>query len=192
VVSRYAFTLVIAALALERLFELRLSRRNAAWAKQAGAVEYGARHLVLMKLLHTAFFISALLEVWLLARPLVPALAGAGLALVLLAQALRYWAIGTLGRRWNVAVLVLPGVPAAVSGPFRYLRHPNYVAVAVEIMVVPLVHGAYLTAGIFSALNAVLLGVRIRCEERALAEHCGYHQRLGSRPRFWPARPLGP
>ena len=184
--SRYVFSALIAALALERLFELRLSRRNAAWAKQAGAVEYGAGHLVWMKLLHTSFFVGVLLEVWLLSRPLVPVLALTCLALALLAQSLRYWAIGTLGRRWNVAVLVLPGVPAVASGPFRYLRHPNYAAVIVEGIAVPLIHGAYLTAAIFSGLNAVLLGVRIRCEERALAEHCGYGERLGSRHRFWP------
>lgn len=191
-VSRYAFTLFVAALAAERMFELRISRRNTAWAKRAGAVEYGAGHLVWMKLLHTCFFIGCVLEVWLCSRPFVPALAASCAVLALLAQALRYWTIGTLGRRWNVAVLVLPGVAAETSGPFRYLRHPNYVAVVVEGLAVPLLHGAYLTAGIFSALNAALLFVRIRCEERALAEHCGYRERLGSLPRFWPARSSGP
>jgi len=192
VVSRYVFTLVIAALAVERLIELRISRRNSAWAKGAGAIEYGAGHLPWMKLLHTCFFVGCLLEVWLLRRPFVPALAAAAAVLAVLAQALRYWTIGTLGQRWNVAVLVLPGVPAETSGPFRYLRHPNYVAVVVEGFAIPLLHDAYLTAGIFSVLNAVLLVVRIRCEERALAEHCGYGERLGSRPRFWPARSNGP
>jgi methyltransferase len=188
VVSRYAFTLFIAALALERLLELRLSRRNADWAKREGAVEYGAGHLGWMKLLHTCFFAGCLLEVWLCSRPFVPALAAVCLVLALLAQGLRYWTIGTLGQRWNVAVLVLPGVPAVTAGPFRYLRHPNYVAVVVEGVAVPLVHGAFLTAAIFSVLNALLLMVRIRCEEQALAEHCGYRERLGARPRFWPAR----
>ena len=182
--SRYAFTLVIAALALERLFELRLSRRNAAWAKQAGAVEYGARHLVLMKLLHTAFFISALLEVWLLARPLVPALAGAGLALVLLAQALRYWAIGTLGRRWNARIIVVPDDPVVTSGPYRYLRHPNYVAVQLEMAAVPLIHGAWLTALVFSLGNLWLLSVRIRAEESALGP--GWAAAFEGKPRFLP------
>jgi len=188
VVSRVAFSLFIGALALERAYELWLSRRNAAWAKQAGAVEYGTGHLGWMKALHTSFFAGALLEVWLLARPFVLELAAPCLVLALLAQGLRYWAIGALGRRWNVAVLVLPGMPAEASGPFRYLRHPNYLAVVVEGFAVPLMHGAYLTAGVFSVLNALLLGVRIRCEEAALIRHCGYRERLASRPRFWPAR----
>ena len=85
-------------------------------------------------------------------------------------------------------MLVLPGVPAVTSGPFRYLRHPNYLAVVLEGVAVPLVHGAYLSAVAFTVLNAALLRVRIRCEERALAEHCGYGERLGERRRFWPAR----
>jgi methyltransferase len=192
VVSRVAFSVFIGALVLERAYELSLSQRNAARAKQAGALEYGARHLRWMKALHSGFFVAALLEVWLLPRPFVLALALPCLLLALLAQALRYWAIATLGSRWNIAVIVLPGVPAEASGPFRYVRHPNYVAVVIEGFAVPLLHGAYLTAGIFSVLNALLLGVRIRCEEQALAEHCGYRERLGSRPRFWPARSSGP
>jgi methyltransferase len=192
VVTREAYTLFIAALALERCFELWLSRRNAAWAIRAGAVEYGAEHLVWMKLLHTGFFFGCVAEVWWLARPFVPWLGVTCLIAATLAQGLRYWTIATLGRRWNVAVLVLPGVPAIASGPFRFLRHPNYLAVVVEGVVVPLVHGAFITAAIFTGLNAALLTVRIRCEERALREHCRYSERLGMRPRLWPARGQAP
>jgi methyltransferase len=188
VVTRALFAGFVAALALERCFELWLSRRNAIWARQAGAVEYGQRHLRWMKALHTAFFIAAPAEVWLASRPFVPSLAAACLALALLAQALRYWAIATLGRRWNVAVLVLPGVPAVNSGPFRYLKHPNYVAVVTEGLAVPLMHSAFITAAVFTLLNAWLLSVRVRCEERALRQHCEYEGRLADRPRFWPAR----
>lgn len=191
-VTRDAYTVFIAALAVERCFELWLSRRNAAWAIRAGAVEYGAQHLVWMKLLHTGLFIGCLAEVWLLARPFVPWLGGTCLIAAALAQALRYWTISTLGRRWNVAVLVLPGVPAVASGPFRYLKHPNYLAVVVEGVVVPLVHGAFITAAVFTGLNAALLAVRIGCEERALREHCRYGERLGTRPRLWPARGPAP
>jgi methyltransferase len=188
VVTQALYTAFIAAVALERGFELRLSRRNAAWARQAGAVEYGTGHLPWMKALHTAFFIAAPAEVWLASRPFIPALALACLVIALLAQALRYWAIATLGRRWNVAVLVLPGMPAVNSGPFRYLRHPNYVAVVSEGLAIPLMHSAFVTAGVFTVLNAWLLRVRIRCEEHALQQHCEYADRLGARPRFWPAR----
>jgi methyltransferase len=188
VVSQIAYTLFIAALALERCFELWLSRRNVIWAKRAGAIEYGSEHFIWMKLLHGGFLLACIGEVWLASRPFVLWLAVPCLIAAACAQALRYWTIATLGQRWNVRVLVLPGVPATTSGPFRYLRHPNYLAVALEGVAVPLVHGAYWTAVAFTVLNAAVLRVRIRCEERALAEHCGYGERLGQTHRFWPAR----
>jgi methyltransferase len=188
VVTREAYTLFIGALGLERCFELWLSRRNALWAKERGALEYGAGHFIWMKVLHAGFFVGCIAEVWLFSRPFVSWLAAISISVVVLAQVLRYWTIATLGRRWNVQVLVLPGVPAVTSGPFRYVRHPNYLAVVAEGVAVPLVHTAFFTAAVFTALNAVLLAVRIACEERALAEHCRYGERLGRRRRFWPAR----
>jgi methyltransferase len=110
------------------------------------------------------------------------------LALALAAQVLRYWAIRTLGPRWNVRVIVVPGAPVVTGGPYRFLRHPNYVAVVVEGFAIPLIHGAWGTALVFSAANALLLVVRIRCEERALAAHCDYAARFGAAPRFVPRR----
>jgi methyltransferase len=187
-VTQVGYTLFIAALALERCFELWLSQRNARWAKQQGAVEYGANHLVWMKLLHSGFFVACIAEVWLAPRSFVPGLAAVCLVVVVAAQALRYWTILTLGRRWNIAVLVLPGLPAVASGPFRFMRHPNYLAVVAEGLAVPLLHSAFISAGVFSVLNALLLAVRIGVEERALSEHCQYGQRLGTRARLWPMR----
>jgi methyltransferase len=192
VVSRQLYTIFVVALAIERGFELWLSRRNASWARRQGGVEYGAQHLVWMKLLHTGFFIGCLAEVWLLSRAFNVWLGALCLVVALLAQGLRYWAIASLGRRWNVAVIVLPGVPAVASGPFRWLRHPNYLAVVAEGLAVPLMHSAFITAGVFSGLNAVLLAVRINCEERALREHCDYSKQVGARARFWPARSTAP
>ena len=186
VVSRAIYTCCLAALACERCFELWLSARNARWARAEGAVEYGQGHLPTMKLLHGSFLIGCGLEVWFLARPFWPALAWPCVALVLSSQALRYWAIATLGRRWNVAVLVLPGVPAEAKGPFLFLRHPNYLAVIIEGVAIPLAHSAFLSAAVFSILNAWLLRVRIACEERALGEHCAYDERLGARRRLVP------
>jgi methyltransferase len=186
VVSAELYTAAILVLALERCWELRLSRRNAAWARRQGAIEYGQRHLRWMKLLHAAFFCGCILEVWLLSRPFLPALGWPCLALALGSQGLRYWAILSLGRRWNVAVLVLPGVPAEVAGPFRFLKHPNYLAVVVEGVAIPLLHTAVITACVFSVLNAWLLSIRLRCEESALRQHCEYAERLGQRRRFWP------
>jgi methyltransferase len=186
VVTELAFTLLLFALMLERGAELYVSRRNAAWARARGAIEYGQQHLIWMKLLHTCFFAGCLLEVWLLSPPFIPALAAVCVVVALGAQALRYWTIATLGPRWNVAVLVLPGVPAEARGPFRFTRHPNYLAVVLEGLAVPLIHSAVVTALVFSALNAWVLWVRIRCEERALSEHCDYAAVLGDRPRFLP------
>lgn len=186
--TEWLYSAFISVLVLERGFELWLSRRNAAWARGAGAIEYGQRHLVWMKLLHTTFFVGCLAEVWLFSRPFIPELGALCLVAVLGSQALRYWVIATLGRRWNVAVLVLPGVSAVSSGPFRFLKHPNYLAVVVEGIAVPLLHSAYFTAICFSALNAWLLVVRIRCEENALALHADYAERLGDRGRLWPTR----
>jgi methyltransferase len=189
VVTELGFTLLLCALSIERIVELFISRRNAAWSRARGAIEYGQAHLVPMKLLHTSFFLGCLLEVWLLARPFVPALAAVCAVIAIGAQALRYWTIATLGRRWNIAVLVLPGVAAETRGPFRFVKHPNYVAVVLEGIAVPLIHSAALTAVVFSALNAWVLWVRIRCEERALRAHCDYTAALGDRPRFLPGGP---
>jgi methyltransferase len=179
----------LALLALERLVELHISRRNAARAFARGGVELGQRHFRAMKLLHGAFLGACAAEVLLLQRPFVPALGWPMLGLALGAQALRYWAIASLGPHWNVRVIVVPGARAVTSGPYRWLRHPNYLAVAIEGVAVPLIHSAWWTALGFSAANAALLAVRIRCEERALAEHCDYDARLGGRRRFLPARP---
>lgn len=182
------YLVLLALLAAERGVELRLSRRNAALAFAQGGIERGQRHFRVMKLLHTAFFAACAAEVVLLRRPFLPALGAAMLAVALGAQALRWWAIASLGPRWNVRVIVVPGAPAVRRGPYRFLRHPNYLAVVLEGFAVPLVHGAWLTALVFSAANAVLLAVRIRCEEEALADHCAYADRLGDLPRWLPFR----
>ncbi len=183
-----AYLAFLALVAAERLFELRLSRRNAALALPQGGLEFGQAHFRWMRLLHGAFLASCALEVVLLGRAFDPRVGLPMLALALAAQALRYWAIATLGPRWNVRVIVVPGLPVVTSGPYRWLRHPNYLAVVIEGVAIPLVHGAWLTALAFSALNAWLLRVRIRVEERALAEHCGLAQQLADRPRLLPLR----
>jgi methyltransferase len=186
VASQVAFTAFIGLLVLERLFEMWLSRRNAAWALNEGGIERGQRHFRWMKTLHTLFFVACVAEVYLLERPFVARVGLPLLALALVAQGLRYWAIGALGRRWNVRVIVLPGAPPVTSGPYRFVRHPNYVAVAIELAVVPLIHGAWLTAVLFSLANVALMVVRIRCEEETLATHSDYAATLGRRARFVP------
>lgn len=173
-------------LVIERLFELRLSKHNAAWAFERGGVERGQGHFRWVKLLHTALFFACVAEVVVLERVFSPAVGGAMLGVAILAQALRYWAIGSLGRHWNVRVIVVPGAKAIRRGPYRYMRHPNYLAVVLEGIAVPLIHSAFITAIAFTVLNAVLLSVRIRCEEEALSEFSDYDAQLGDRRRFVP------
>ncbi|GAA1380424.1 isoprenylcysteine carboxyl methyltransferase family protein [Catellatospora chokoriensis] len=165
-----AYTLLIVAVAAERLVELVVSKRHAAWALANGGREYGRSHYPYMVALHTALLAGCLAEVWLLDRPFLPALGWTMLALVVASQALRWWCVTTLGRRWNTLVIVVPGLPLVARGPYRWLKHPNYLAVVVEGFALPLVHTAWLTALTFTLLNLALLTVRIRVEDAALAE----------------------
>lgn len=164
-----AFTVLVLLVGLERVAELVVSVRNAAWSRERGGVESGQGHFPFMVVLHTGLLAGALAEAW-LRRPDVPSvLAWSMLALVVASQALRWWCIATLGRRWNTRVIVVPGLAPVRTGPYRLLSHPNYVAVVVEGVALPLVHAAWVTAVVFTVLNAGLLLVRIRTEEAALA-----------------------
>jgi methyltransferase len=170
-------------LALERIGELALSARNARRAFACGAVEVGQRHYRVMALMHTLFLFACAAEA-IYRSP--NHLYGAALIGALAAQALRYWAIATLGERWNTRVIVLPGVPPVVAGPYRWIRHPNYVAVVMEMLFVPLIAGGFVTTIVFSAANAAVLWVRIRAEERALGPE--YADVFGGTSRFIPRR----
>ncbi|MFE2599499.1 isoprenylcysteine carboxyl methyltransferase family protein [Streptomyces sp. NPDC059396] len=162
------YGVLVLAVGAERVAELVVARRNTRWSLERGAVERGRGHYPPMVALHTALLFGCLAEVWLGDRPFTPALGWTMVAVVVAAQALRWWCIRTLGPRWNTRVLVVPGLPLVTGGPYRLLRHPNYVAVVAEGLALPLVHGVWLTALLFTVLNAVLLTVRIRCENRAL------------------------
>lgn len=164
-----AFLALVLLVAAERLAELAVARRNTAWSRAHGGVEHGRGHYPVMVVLHTALLAGCAVEPWAADRPFVPALGWTMLTLTAGAQALRWWCIVTLGPRWNTRVVVVPGLPLVAAGPYRWLRHPNYAAVVVEGFALPLVHSAWVTALAFTALNLALLGVRIRCEESALA-----------------------
>lgn len=169
------YTVLVLTVGAERVAELVVSLRNARWSLARGAVERGRGHYPPMVVLHTGLLVGAVVEVWAADRPFVPALGWTMLVVVVASQALRWWCVRTLGPRWNTRVLVVPGLPLVASGPYRYrwLRHPNYVAVAAEGAALPLVHGAWVTALVFTVLNAGLLVVRIRCENAALAGGAG-------------------
>ena len=167
--SLVLFTALVVLVGLERVAELRVSRRNAERSLRRGGVETGRGHYPVMVVLHTALLVGAVVEVWTLRPGFAPLLGLTMLALVLAAQALRWWCILTLGGRWNTRVIVVPGLPLVRRGPYRWISHPNYVAVVVEGFALPLVHSAWVTAIGFSVLNAALLTVRIRVEDRALS-----------------------
>ena len=167
--SQAWFTVLVAAVAVERVVELVVSARHLRWARERGGVETGAGHYPFMAAVHTLLLVSCLVEVFAADRPFVPWLGWPMLALVAGTQALRWWCVHTLGPQWNTRIVVVPGLPLVHRGPYRLLRHPNYVAVVVEVAALPLVHTAWLTAIVFSLLNAVVLSRRIPAEQRALA-----------------------
>lgn len=179
----YLYLALVALFSLERLVELALSERNARRALSRGGTEHGRGHYPAMVALHSAFLLSCVAEALAFPEP-PPAAALLAFAGVLGAQALRWWAVSSLGERWSTRVVVVAGVPPVVGGPYRWLRHPNYLAVIVEVACLPLAYGSWRTAALFSAGNAALLWVRIRAEERALGP--GWEEAFRGRPRLVP------
>ncbi len=163
------YLLLIGAVALERAAELVIAQRNLSFSRARGGIEFGARHYPVMVVIHTGLLAGCLVEAMALHRPFIPELGWPMLAIVLAAQGLRWWCIATLGKQWNTRVVVVPGAARVADGPYRYLSHPNYVAVIAEGVALPLVHTAWMTALVFTVLNAVLLRTRIKVENSALA-----------------------
>ncbi len=164
--------LAVALVAAQRLLELSLARHNEREARARGAVERGREHYPFIVALHSLWLFSTLVE-GLLRGPDFPPYWPVALALFLVVQPLRYWAIFSLQESWNTKILIVPGARLVRRGPYKYLSHPNYVVVAVEILTFPLIFGAWSTALIFTVLNAAVLRVRIREEDRALRELAG-------------------
>ncbi|MAY80101.1 MAG: hypothetical protein CL930_04865 [Deltaproteobacteria bacterium] len=154
--------------AIERIVELVVGKRNTAWSLAQGGVEHGQGHWPWMVTLHTAFLFACVGEVLWFSPDFMPVIGTSMLVLAVGCQGLRWWCIQTLGRRWNPRVIVIPGLAAVRSGPYRFFSHPNYVAVALEGIALPMIHGAWRTALGFTILNTILLTVRIRCENKAL------------------------
>jgi methyltransferase len=164
------YVVLVVATGIERLVELVVSARNARWSFARGGRESGRGHFPAMVALHTGLLVACIVEVVVADRPFLPWLGWPALVVVLASQALRWWCITVLGPRWNTRVIVVPGLPLVTRGPYKWLSHPNYVAVVAEGIALPLVHTAWITAVGFTLLNAVLLlGFRIPAEERALA-----------------------
>jgi methyltransferase len=155
-------------IAIQRVSELRLARRNLEWALARGGRLIEEPHYWMFFVLHTGWLLAWPVEAW-LRGPALSVWSPAWLAGFVAAEALRYWAIASLGKRWNTKIVVLDGEPLVRRGPYRVIAHPNYVAVALELLCVPLVFDAWWTAGVSTALNAaLLLGLRIPAEAAAV------------------------
>jgi len=176
----------LALVALQRMSELALSRRNARWARACGGVEVGQRHYPFMKLLHTSFLIGCAVEAVVFDRAFDTSLAVASLLVVVGCQAVRWWTIRALGPYWNTRVLVVPGAHAVTAGPYRWLKHPNYAVVVLEGIAIPMIAGAWITALAFTLANALLLRTRIRCEEAALSAGTDYAAQMRGRGSLLP------
>nr|WP_107942248.1 isoprenylcysteine carboxylmethyltransferase family protein [Metasolibacillus fluoroglycofenilyticus] len=168
----YLFILIII---LQRFVELIIARHNERWLRAQGAYEVGTNHYPHMLALHSSFFIVLLLEIT-LKKPSLSPLFPILLLLFVVVQGLRVWCIYSLGRFWNTKIFILPHAPVIRKGPYRFMRHPNYFVVSIEILLLPFMFQAYFSAFIFTVLNAVILSVRIPIEERALRQATNYNE----------------
>lgn len=165
------FYIVFSLVITQRLVELFVARRNKQLLFAQGAYEVGAKHYPFMLALHIGFFVSLLVEVIfsnLTPSPYFSLL----LLLFLVVQSLRIWCIASLGKFWNTKIIVLPGMKTVAKGPYKFIRHPNYVIVSLEIILLPLLFQAFITAVLFTVLNLWMLSVRVPIEESALREAC--------------------
>ena len=163
------FTLLIVIVAVERIIELVISKRNLTWSFAQGGIEFGRSHYKYVVAIHVFLLAGSLIEVWLARPTLNPTLSWIMFVLAVASQVLRWWCIATLGERWNTLVVIVPGMPVSRSGPYKWFKHPNYLAVVIEGFALPMVGFAWITALIFTIVNAGVLTVRLRSENAALA-----------------------
>ncbi|WP_017755444.1 isoprenylcysteine carboxyl methyltransferase family protein [Calidifontibacillus oryziterrae] len=181
------FSVFISFIISQRLFELTIAKRNEKWMKFNGAIEAGKEHYKYMVLLHVLFFVCLIWEVTFFQKG-ISTLLVIYLFFFTIAQLLRVWSIMSLGRFWNTKIMILPNVNIISKGPYKYFRHPNYLVVVIELLVIPLMFNAYWTALVFSLLNIVMLTIRIRVEEQALMKETNYGTVFLRRSRFVPSK----
>src|SRR5690606_35717541 len=163
------FWIIISFVILQRFTELIIAKRNAKWLISQGAIEYGKEHYKFIVLLHVFFFISMITEYWLGGRYAdLNFINYSFLVIFALMQFFRVWVISSLGKYWNTRIFRIPGRQLVAKGPYKIFKHPNYIVVIGEILVLPLVFNLFYTAIIFTILNALMLTVRIRTENKAL------------------------
>jgi methyltransferase len=184
--TRLPFTVLVLLLGGLRLYELRISKRRQRALRSRGVAQVREPHFAAMVVLHTSVLLAALAEVWLIPRAPLPVISPLALGVLLSANALRLWVIATLGPHWNVQIMDSAELGVVTGGPFRFIRHPNYVAVFLELLALPLVHGAWITALAGAGCHVWVLAQRIRAEETALLAHPSYRRLMGGKPRFLP------
>src|ERR1700730_8058600 len=185
-VTVIAFLARLVAVAALRIVELQISRRHQASMIERGASKVAELRFGWMVALDTAVLMGAGLEVVFLRRPFIPLLAAVMFAIFLAANAVRWWVIRTLGEHWNVQVMDSTRLGVIVSGPFRFVRHPNYAAVFAEMLALPLIHAAWITALAGSLAHVVVLAQRLSTEERVLFSDPDYRAGMADKPRFLP------
>ncbi|MBD8068157.1 isoprenylcysteine carboxyl methyltransferase family protein [Bacillus sp. PS06] len=179
------FVLFFSFLLVQRLVELYIAKKNEAWMKANGAYEVGEEHYKYIVGIHILFFLSYFIEVYQKGTQFsswFPFL----MTMFVLTQLIRIWIIKSLGRYWNTKIIILPNKEIITRGPYRFLRHPNYVVVVIELMLIPLIFNAYLTAILFSILNLIILSIRIPAEEEALIKLTDYEDKFSNTQRFFP------
>jgi len=177
---------LLAAVGLARLVELRISRRHQREMAGRGIEKRSDPQFRWMVALHTVVLWGAALEVVALRRPFLPQLAAPMAVLFLCATALRWWVIHTMGAHWNVEVVASAPLGVVTTGPFRWVRHPNYLAVFVELVALPLIHTAWITALVAAAGNFWVLRHRLSLEEPVLDANPAYRTAMAAKPRFLP------
>jgi methyltransferase len=187
--SQIAFVALCAAVGLGRLLEMRLSRRHQRALAARGARREPEPGFAAMAALHTGVLVAAAVEVVALDRPFTPALGVPALVVFALSNVLRWWVIATLGPHWNIQVVGSLSLGVVTTGPYRFVRHPNYVAVFAELLALPLVHGAWLTALVGSLLHVAVLRRRLAVEEAVLGADAIYRETMAGKPRFVPRLP---
>lgn len=170
---------------LQRMIELFIARKNEKWIKKQGAVEFGQKHYRYIVVMHILFFIVLLGEK--IFRNESISLMWPWLAIAfILTQLIRVWAILSLGKYWNTKIMVLPNATIIRSGPYGFIRHPNYTVVSLELLIIPLLFNAYFTAVMFTFVNIILLAIRIPEEEQALITLTEYEEKFAGCNRFLP------
>jgi len=185
-VSVYSFLALLLAVGVLRLVELRISKRHQQEMAARGAAKVDEPKFRWMVLLHTAVLIGAAVEVIFLRRPFLPWLAAPMFVDFLAANAVRWWVIRSLGEHWNVQVVDSTRLGVVTSGPFRYVRHPNYAAVFAELLALPLIHTAWITAIAGTIAHIGVLAQRLSTEERVLFANPDYRAAMTGKPRFLP------